>query len=187
MDKTETLKILSVLKAAYPHSYKGMSQRDADAMVNLWTLMFADTAYEAVNAAVCALISTRTVGFSPTVGEVKEKLQSLRNAAALSEQDAWALVSKACSNGLYGYRKEFDRLPPEVQQAVGAPEQLREWARVDVETFQTVVASNFMRTFRANAVRQKEFAMLPSEVQQMVSGLAYSFKMIGGEVSERTV
>ncbi len=169
MDKTETLKILSVLKAAYPHSYKGMSQRDADAMVNLWAVMFANEPYEAVNAAVYALISTRTVGYSPTVGEVKEKLQSLRNVAALSEQDAWALVSKACSNGLYGYKKEFERLPPEVQKAVGAPEQLKEWAQVDVETFQTVIASNFMRTYRANAARQKELAMLPLEVRQIVA------------------
>ena len=179
MTTDETTKILATLKAAYPHSFKDLTRRDAEAMIYLWAVMFAAESYEEVNAAVGALISTRTVGFSPTVGEVKEKLQSLKAANVLPEQEAWSLVSKACANGLYGYKKEFAKLPPEVQRAVGAPEQIREWAKMDEDTVQSVVASNFMRNYRAQQTREKERAMLPPEIQKVLGGIAENMKMLG--------
>lgn len=179
MTRDETLKILSVLKAAFPHSYKDMTKRDANAMVDLWTMAFSGEPYEVVNAAVVALIVTRTTGFSPTIGEVKAKLAAPKAAQELSEQSAWALVSKACENGLYGYQKEFAKLPPEVQRAVGAPEQLKAWAAMDAETVQSVVASNFMRNYRTQQTRAQEMEALPPAVREMLSGVASSMTMIG--------
>lgn len=178
MTETETLEILAVLKAAFPHSFKGLTKRDAKAMVRLWLRMFAADEYGAVNAAVEALISTRTTGFSPTVGEVKERLRAMSEPDGLSEQSAWALVSKACSNGLYAFRAEFEKLPPEVQRAVGAPEQLREWAGMDAETVQSVVASNFMRNYRTQKKRAAELKMLPPDLRGMIGDLADGMKLI---------
>lgn len=180
MTREETTEILAVLKAAYPDSFKTLQMRDGLAMIELWQTMFADEPYDAVKAAVMALIATRKVGYSPTVGEVKEHLQSLRETARFSEQEAWSMVSKACRNGLYGYREEFAKLPPEVQSAVGAPEQLRTWAAMDTETLESVVASNFMRSFRGTSARRREFEMLPGEIQKLISGIANNMKMIGG-------
>ena len=82
------------------------------------------------------------------------------------------MVSKACSNGIYGYREEFAKLPPEVQRAVGAPEQLREWAMMDSDTVQSVVASNFQRNYRASQTRAREQAKLPPNVLQMIAGVS---------------
>ena len=180
MNKRETSLVLTVLRAAYPSSFKDIDSLDIDAMINLWQMMFEDESYGDVCAAVNALISTRTVGYSPTIGEVKEKLYSLRTVGELSEQDAWALVSKACQNGLYGYRTEFEKLPPAVQRAVGSPEQLRAWAEMDVETVESVVSSNFKRAYRTQATRDKEFSMLPESVRTVVAQLADGLKMIGG-------
>lgn len=181
MDRNETMQILTVLKAAYPHSFKGTSKRDANAMIDLWQTMFAADAYEAVNAAVAALISTRKEGFTPTIGEVKERMAFAREqvTGTLSEQSAWALVEKACRNGLYGYQAEFDKLPPDVQRAVGAPEQLKAWAAMDAETVNSVVASNFMRNYRVQIQREKERAMLPPSVLAVLSGVADNMKLIG--------
>lgn len=178
MTKEETTLILAVLKAAYPHSFKGLKYADGVAMLNLWHMQFQGELYPDVEAAVNSLIATRTVGYSPTVGEVKEKLLALRSANALGESEAWALVSRACRNGLYGYKEEFAKLPPEVQRAVGMPEQLREWAAMDVDTVQSVVASNFMRNYRARQAREKEQAMLPESVRQMIGGVADGMKML---------
>ena len=177
MNNTETKMILSVIKAAYPHSFKDMTRRDADAMVSLWERSFADVPYDMVNAAVAALIVTRTAGYSPTVGEVKEQISKLSSVNELSEIEAWALVSKACANGLYGYRKEFAKLPPEVQRAVGSAEQLRDWAMMDAETVQSVVASNFMRNYRTRLARDKELAMLPPDVRNLISGTVERLKL----------
>ena len=181
MDRNETMQILTVLKAAYPHSFKGTSKRDANAMIDLWQTMFAADSYEAVNAAVAALISTRKEGFTPTIGEVKERMAFAREqvTGTLSEQSAWAMVEKACRNGLYGYQAEFDNLPPDVQRAVGAPEQLRAWAAMDAETVNSVVASNFMRNYRVQKQREKERSMLPPSVMAALSGVADNMKLIG--------
>ena len=181
MDRNETVKILTVLKAAYPHSFKDLPRRDAEAMIDLWQKMFETEPYTNVNAAVSALIATRKEGFTPTIGEVKERLAFAKEQAsgALSEQAAWALVEKACRNGLYGYQKEFEKLPAEVQRAVGAPEQLRAWAMMDSEVVNSVVSSNFMRNYRTQKQREKECAMLPPSVLEAISLVGNNLKMIG--------
>ena len=45
MDRNETIQILTVLKAAYPHSFKDLSSRDANAMIDIWQTMFAAESY----------------------------------------------------------------------------------------------------------------------------------------------
>lgn len=180
MTREETAEILAVLKAAYPESFKAIKMRDGLAMIGLWQNMFENDSYDIVKAAVMALIATRKVGYSPTVGEVKEKIQSFRERGNLTEQAAWALVAKACRNGLYGYREEFYKLPPEVQRAVGSPEQLHAWAAMDADTVESVVASNFMRSYRVFAAREMEREMLPESVRNVIGPLADGMKMIGG-------
>lgn len=171
MTRDETRLILAVLKVAYPSSFKGMTVADATTLLNLWERLFANDKYEAVAAAVDALIATRTVGYTPTPGEVKDQMSRIRNAEELDAGTAWALVAKACRNGSYGYREEFQKLPPEIQRAVGAPEQLRAWALMEEETVNSVVASNFMKTYRAQRERQKETEKLPETVKTFISGM----------------
>lgn len=172
MTETDTIKMLTILRAAYPHSFKDMTSADTEAMVALWTRLFADDNPAVVSAAIDALIATRTVGYSPAPGEVKEQIRKLKSANELDELSAWALVSKACCNGIYGYKEEYAKLPPEVQRAVGAPEQLREWAMMDSDTVQSVVASNFQRNYRTVQAREREFQKLPSSVASVISGVA---------------
>lgn len=180
MTREDTVRLLSTLKASYPHSFKDVTKIDAEAMIEVWSRLFAGDPKEEVFAAVDALLSSRTVGYSPTIGEVKEQMQKLKHHDELDELAAWALVSKACRNGLYGYREEFAKLPPEVQKAVGAPEQLRAWAMMDTDSVESVVASNFQRNYRTTQARQKELEKLPENVRNMISGIADKL-MIGSD------
>lgn len=177
MNRQETLKILAVLRTVYPHSFKNV---DVESTISAWERFFAGDPYDEVDAAICSLICSRTAGYSPTVGEVKERLHALRTSSELPEDEAWALVSKACRNGLYGYKAEFDKLPPEVQRAVGAPEQLREWAQMDVDTVQSVVASNFMRNYRTRSARAKEMDALPPDVRLAIASVADRMQLPSG-------
>lgn len=182
MTRDEILQVLSILKAAYPHSYQKMTKMDAEAVVSLWMRQFENEDAGAVGMAVDALIATRREGYSPTVGEVKEQLHRIRTAETqMSDAEAWALVEKACRNGLYGYREEFERLPGEVQRAIGGAEQLKAWAAMDEETVNSVVASNFRKSFRAVQLREKETAMLPAGVRAFAAELAEQMRMEGAE------
>lgn len=170
MNRKETQGVLALLRAAYPNFYKGQTKEDLLAVVNLWQIQFADFACEDVIRAVHALIATRTEGFPPTIGAVKEQAAKLTEKSSLSEAEAWAMVSRAARNGLYRCREEYDKLPPAVQKAVGDAEQLRTWAAMDEETVASVVASNFARSYRTVLAREKEALLLPQKSKDALPG-----------------
>lgn len=178
MNRQQTTTILAILKAAYPHAFKDMTTEDAKIMINLWEQMFTEEPYEEVNAAVKALIATRTEGYTPTIGEVKEQIARLKNTSDIDENTAWMLVSKACRNGLYGAKQEFDKLPEDVKDVVCSPEQLKQWAAMDAEIVESVVASNFKKAFRVQRERKKEIAKLPKGIVEMINGISERVKLI---------
>lgn len=75
MTREETTKILAILKAAYPNSYKNMSQKEALGTVAVWHMQFADMPPDIVMMAVQKCISTST--FTPSISEVKKKISSI--------------------------------------------------------------------------------------------------------------
>lgn len=169
MTYDETLLVMSVLKVAYPAYYKNITRADAEAAIALWAKMFKDDPFELVSNAVDAHISSDKDGYPPVIGKIKEKVRLLRgDESGLTEQDAWQLVAKALRNSAYNSREEFDRLPADVQRLVGSPNQLREWSQMDSETVQSVVSSNFQRSYRAVSARRNEFNRLPADVRAML-------------------
>ena len=75
MTGQDAVKILLILKAAYPNSYRGMSKEDAKATAIIWATQFADMPASVVMIAVNKLISTSQ--FPPSIGEVKKKIRGL--------------------------------------------------------------------------------------------------------------
>lgn len=177
MTREETLAIMSVLKAAYPTFYKDMKKADAESVVGLWSTMFADEPAEVVAAAVKAHIATDTKGFPPHIGAVKEAITKLTQPQQMTEMEAWGLIKKAVSNGIYGSKAEFEKLPPILQRLVGSPNQLKEWAMMDADVVASVVASNFQRSYKARAASEREFLALPSDIRQTMERLAGGMAM----------
>ena len=178
MTTTETAKILTILKAAYPNFYKDMTRADANLIVELWTEMFADEPYQLVAVATKALIASSSNPFPPVIGEIKEQIQKLSTPKGeLSEQEAWNIVFSKLSNCIYNSQTQFETLPPVIRQVVGSPSQLREWAMMDSSQVQTVVASNFMRSYKARAASYREYMKLPSDVREFVAKLGSKMSM----------
>lgn len=75
MTRDETIKVLAILKAAYPNSYRGMTKEEANGTVAVWASQFANMPVNIVMIAVNKLISTNT--FPPSINEVKEKIRGL--------------------------------------------------------------------------------------------------------------
>ena len=179
MTRDETLAIMTVLKTAYPSFYRDMTRETALQAVSLWAEMFADDKPEIVAAAVKALIKTRKEGYPPTIGEVSAKIAELTQPKEMTELEAWSLVERACRNGIHGAGEEFDKLPPLIQKAVGSPNQLREWAMMDADTVKSVVASNFMRSFKVYQKRERDMAMLPGDVRLLLEGVSERLALNG--------
>lgn len=168
MNRSETVKIMAVLQAAYPQFYAKQSPDDLQNIVTLWTDLFEDEPYPLVAAATKALIKTRTSTFPPGIGEINEKIRQISTPRELTEIEAWALVSKAIQNGTYGAKKEFETLPSILQCLVGSPRQIRDWAAMDESTVQSVVASNFQRSYQAQIKIEREYEALPPGCNQAV-------------------
>jgi hypothetical protein len=151
--------------------------------------MFDEEPYELVAAAVKAFISGDGKGFPPAIGQIKERIRQITQPEEMTEQEAWTLVSKALRNSTYGSEEEFAKLPPEIQAVVHDPGQLRQWATSPADEVETVIASNFMRSFRAKQKVNKEYMALPTSVKQLMISAGYRkdptevglVKMFGGE------
>ena len=181
MTRRETMGVMAMLETAYPSYYKGKSDRERQEAAFLWADLFADDPLDLVGAAVKAYITGENQ-FPPSIGTIKAKMRELVSTEPeLTEQKAWSLVSKACSNGLYGWREEYALLPESVQKAVGMPEMLREWAMMDADTVNSVVASNFMRSFRVIQQRERDMAALPESVKRMLHGASAAMLTEGAE------
>lgn len=172
MNVTETLKIFAVIKANYSPFFKSVTKIDAEAMVNLWAEMFAETPYEVVGAAVKAYIATDTDGYPPNVGKIKELIRRLTQTEELTEQEAIRLILNACANSNYNSHKEFEKLPPVLQRLVGSPRQLKEWAAMDSDVVNSVVSSNLMRSYKAMAEREREHQALPNNIKTLLAGVS---------------
>lgn len=155
MTKKETAQLLFLLKEYYPNSFESSNIENR---VNAWYLVLKDHDYQTIQAAMLAFVSTDTKGFMPSVGQLMEKVTSMQNAGGMTELEAWGLVAKALRNSAYGHEEEFAKLPPAVQRVVRDPGQLREWALMDADEVQTVIASNFQRSFRTAAKQERDIA-----------------------------
>ncbi len=146
MNEKETVRILSIITEVYPAFRK---DRNISATAKVWQKIFEHTPYEAVEQALMAYIATDTKGFPPVPGAINERIRQAGELDGLTENDAWILVLKAASRGIYNSAEEFAKLPEEVQRAVGHPRQLHEWAMLDAGEVNTVIASAFRRAWRA--------------------------------------
>jgi len=181
MTKVETMGIMAILKEAYPMYYKGKTKEELTTAVNLWTELFADDDAKYVKAAVMAYISNSISGYPPVIGQIKEKLRTLTAPKELTEQEAWNCIAKATKNSAYRATEEFEKLPETVQTLVGSPAQLKDWSQMETKDLQTVVASNFMRSYKVKVANIKEYQALPNDVKRLIGNISNALSIEGGK------
>lgn len=157
MTTKETGAVMDVLRVAYPQFYRGIGSRDTALAVQLWQQCFQEDPVELVLAALKRFILLDTKGYPPAIGAVKEQVWQLTRPQGLDSAQAWALVAKAVNTS--DYEKAFAALPEQVRQVVGSPTQLAQWGRMEESAFQSVAASNFLKSYRERQHRRKTEAI----------------------------
>lgn len=178
MTKQEVVELMTILQANYPDSFRGMSDAAVKARVALWHDMFGEYPKAVVQAAAKAFMATDTKGFMPNVGQIMEHIQRIREPEGLTPTEAWQLVYKALKNSAYGADEEFAKLPREIQRFVRRPEQLKEWAMMDAEIVQSVIGSNFQRSYKVRAEHDRDMDKLPTDVKKFISDFSGSMGML---------
>ena len=138
--------------------YQNFKVTNKTEAVNLWTEYLKDLSYEQVSMALKEFSLTDTKGFAPTIGQLRER--ALRNPEEMTDAQAWGMVYAALCNGIYGAETEYNKLPELIKRAVGSPDALRAWAKMDEESI-TVAESTFKRSYRAIAEKAEVYNRLP--------------------------
>lgn len=103
MTREDTIKVLSILRVAYPNFYKGLSKQEANAVIDMWAMQFIDIPCDIVCIAINKLISTNK--FPPSIAEVKGKLKSMYAEAVIGlisfdaddkEADVYRRIARCC-------------------------------------------------------------------------------------------
>ena len=164
MTREETVKIIRIMCDCYPN-YKPNNLSET---VDVWNMMLEEYSYEQVSVALKAYIHSDISGFAPSIGQLIGKMQTISQPQELDGMTAWGLVSKALKNGTYGAVEEFNKLPPLVRQAVGMPDNLKNWATSDYQTIETVIQSNFLRTYETVVKRANEINCMPDNIKSLI-------------------
>lgn len=177
MTVEETKVLLGIMKTAYPNFYKNITREEAEQIVDLWSQMFADDNPKLVTESVKSLICS--LKFPPTIADVKNKMQLITKPIELTEMEAWTKIKNAMS--IYSAAEKFQELSEILQKLVGSPGQLREWAMMDAEHVETVVKSNFMRSYTARVKADKQYDSLPSSTKELMNGYVQKLLNKGDE------
>lgn len=189
MTRQETGIIMNILTTAYPRFYSGQDAPDPRKTMSLWAEMFRDDPVELVAAAVKVLIATDEKGFPPNIGAVKASMRKLVQPDEMTELEAWRLVRQAIRGASMSpssrritaaegvdsrtsAQRHYDDLPPMLRRLVGCPEQLAAWEQVEDDKIDTVIQSNFMRSYRARVQQEREYQALPQDVRAMIGQMA---------------
>jgi len=189
MTKKEAVSILKVLSTAYPNVYKGFSVEESEEFTNLWVMMFDEYDIKIVTQALKGVIKTNQ--YPPTIAHVQSQIDViLKNAGNyLSEEEWWENIRKAISNSSYNSVQEFNKLDDITKRLIGSHNVLKELALTDTIQLNTVIKSNYMRSYRNIIAEQKQYDNLPSSAKKLSEELNCNerFKLEDKEVARRSI
>ena len=185
----EMAQIIDILAIEYPQIGSRTDEEKVN-MMKLWASMFADEPGQMVAMAVKAFIASDTKGFPPKIGQIKTIIgkMTMPKELEMSELEAWTIVRKAIRGAtMQDWSRtmqpdgtmsppsavvQFNRLPKILQQLVGDPIQLALWEELPSDEINTIIQSNFMRSWRSRAAHEKEMLALPADIRNDMKTLA---------------
>lgn len=160
MTRDETKIIIRSIAAAYPNYHPA----DLRETVDIWAAMLNSYDYKAVSEALQRYILSDKSGFAPAIGQITTLIGE-KQSNFLDPMSAWVMVRKAVSNSAYNSEAEFNKLPAEIQDAVGNAANLKEMSQMDIETVNSVEQSHFLRAYRTVVDRKKTDFSLPPHLR----------------------
>jgi len=162
MTREELMRIMERLEKYYKNFYADTNKEE---VFDAWYAMFKGDDFQEVSRAVVAYICTEK--FAPTVAGIKNIMAENRMAGQMTEMEAWQRISDAVdfSTNRDEANKQFDRLPPLLKRLVATPSRLVTWRRLDENTFEGVIASNVMRSYRDLAKHEAVYYAIPEQLQ----------------------
>lgn len=176
MTREETKMIITMLSSVYINEFSRLKEEQVKQMIDTWAVLLEDEDANKIATVTKVYLKSNTNAFMPTPAMLINLAYELFTPQGMTEQEAWNIVYRAICNSGYNAQREYDSLPQEIKQLV-TPSQLREWGMMNIETLNTVVASNFMRSFKVREKQRSGYAKLPNETKNLISELNMNIKL----------
>ena len=185
MTREETKMIITILELAYPQHYSKIDEEHIIGQINLWSELWKDADANLIANTVKSMISGDVNPFPPTIGQINARASVLLNGNRMTEQEAWNYVKRALPNASVQAKYDWEKFPKEVQELC-SPKDLVQWAcYTDEKQVDTVIASNFMRSYREKVIQNKQQELLPNSVKLAISGIVESMRIENNADSEK--
>lgn len=159
MNRSETAKLLGYLKFTYVNSFSKLDENEKEAMINVWAKHFQNDSFPHVMQAVENLCLTSK--FVPTVADIKEEMFKVADVKQKSVGEAWELVLRSARCNMIQASNEYDKLPYNVQKALGSYTVLSEIGYSNPEAL----------SFQRKAFEKRYEDVLATERKDLASGL----------------
>ena len=105
-----------------------MTQEDTQAYLKLWQVSFKDYNYLTVANAVNQIIQSDTREFAPNVAQVKTRISKTAIGKTKEAGEAWEIVLRNAKCDPHTSKVNYDKLPRNIQKALGGSYLLRDIA-----------------------------------------------------------
>lgn len=164
MTRDEFALLIKGMKAVYFSENFLKDQYSAE----MWYTLLKDLPYKAASASLKQHMQTSSR--IPTPADIRSGAVQLTAPNRMSEMEAWSLVSRAISRSGYYSQEEYDKLSPEIQKAVGSSRQLFIWSQTDTDSVETVVQSQFLRSYRTEVARSEKRLTVSPDIAALIDG-----------------
>lgn len=167
MSREETKKIVRIMVASYT-SFRPTTEELKD-MTDAWNLMLSDYSYNDVVMALKSYIVADTSQFPPSVGQIVDRIHTIRSPDVMSGADAWKILYDAMgkSSVFEDALESYNSLPETIKRCVGSANVLHEWG-TDANFNESVTRSNFLKLYDLQLRRDAEMVKIPSDVKKFI-------------------
>lgn len=179
MNRQETIQVITLLAGNY-ESIANKDKTQKQLMINTWQECLGDLDYAIVLQAVKKTMITSP--FTPTISEIRKNAIEMMNPSTQKTAiEAWDEAYKMICSGLYMTEEQFNSASPEVKKFFGNVRQVRELAKTDINTVNSVTKGQFLKQYDVIIQRQQEKKLLPQSIQDFTKQFAekMEIKQIG--------
>ncbi len=162
MTRDEVKQLLMTLDVTYSN-FK-LDPTKLSFTVNSWLMFLEPYSWQDIQVALKTFINTSNSPFAPAPSELIGLINTPNELAEIEGAKAWDMVRKAIGRSTYNSLEEFNKLPPEIQRAVGSAETLHCWATNEYYSDSTTM-KEFLMNYNTVLKRDRTEQRLPAEAK----------------------
>lgn len=155
MTRDETQQILRILKINYPQSFARYTDEETFEFLDLWAEAFKNDPVGLVIKAVKSIIYTDDRDFAPNIAQVKKQMFKFSGVSQKDVGEAWAIALRNCSCNPQIAKENYDKLPANIQKALGSHNRLIEIGWMDNDSV-SFARKDFEKSYEVVLERERE-------------------------------